>query len=327
MIVVTGASGLVGSHVVKELSLQHNSSNILALYHSTVPPQELLSLANWQQADILDIHILEEVFSKAKQVYHCAAIVSFNPKEKKLMHQLNIDGTKNVVNACIKCGVEKLVHVSSVAALGRIRPGEIISENMNWTEDTSNSEYGKTKYLSEMEVWRGIGEGLKAVIVNPSIILGSGNWDTGSTAIFKNVYNEFPWYTNGSSGFIDVKDLAKAMIALMDSDIHAERYILSAWNVTYRKVFDEVAKNFKKKKPTKEVTKFIAAFVWRLEYLKSIFTNKNPLITKETAATALAKVNYDNSKLLNALPNFKYSEFEQSVERICEELKTKYQLH
>lgn len=322
MIVVTGASGLVGSHVVKELSKQHK--NIIALYNSSAPSKELEALAQWQRADILDINVLEEIFSKAKQVYHCAAVVSFNPKEKKLMHQLNIEGTKNVVNACIQCGVEKLIHVSSVAALGRIRPGELISENMNWSEDTSNSEYGKTKYLSEMEVWRGIGEGLHAVIVNPSIILGAGNWNTGSSAIFKNVYKEFPWYTNGSSGFIDVNDVATAMIALMESSINAEKFILSAWNLTYRNVFDEIAKNFKKKKPTREITKTIASLVWRFEYFKSMFTNKNPLITKETAATALAKVNYDNAKLLKALPEFKYSNFEQSVERVCKELIEKY---
>ena len=322
MIVVTGASGLVGAHVVKALAKKQY--HIIALYNSSAPSKELEALAQWQRADILDINVLEEIFSKAKQVYHCAAVVSFNPKEKKLMHQLNIEGTKNVVNACIQCGVEKLIHVSSVAALGRIRPGELISENMNWSEDTSNSEYGKTKYLSEMEVWRGIGEGLHAVIVNPSIILGAGNWNTGSSAIFKNVYKEFPWYTNGSSGFIDVNDVATAMIALMESSINAEKFILSAWNLTYRNVFDEIAKNFKKKKPTREITKTIASLVWRFEYFKSMFTNKNPLITKETAATALAKVNYDNAKLLKALPEFKYSNFEQSVERICKELIEKY---
>lgn len=324
MIIVTGASGLVGSHIIKELSLQQK--NIIALYNTTAVSKELESLATWKQVDILDIVEVEEIFKNADQVYHCAALVSFNPKEKKKIHKLNLEGTKNVVNACLSCGVKKLVHVSSVAALGRIRPGEKINESMNWSEETSNSEYGKTKYLSEMEVWRGIGEGLKAVIVNPSIILGASNWNSGSTAIFKNVYDEFPWYTNGSSGFVDVVDVAKAMIALMNSDISSERFILSGWNLPYKKVFDEIAINFNKKLPSKKVTAFIAAIVWRLKKLESYFTGKNPLLTKETAATALTNVEYDNSKLLKAIPEFKYSNFEESIQRICDELKLKYNL-
>ena len=324
MIIVTGASGLVGSHIIKELSLQQK--NIIALYNTTAPSKELEFLATWKQVDILDIVEVEEIFKNADQVYHCAALVSFNPKEKKKIHKLNLEGTKNVVNACLSCGVKKLVHVSSVAALGRIRPEEKINESMNWSEETSNSEYGKTKYLSEMEVWRGIGEGLKAVIVNPSIILGASNWNSGSTAIFKNVYDEFPWYTNGSSGFVDVVDVAKAMIALMNSDISSERFILSGWNLPYKKVFDEIAINFNKKLPSKKVTAFIAAIVWRLKKLESYFTGKNPLLTKETAATALTNVEYDNSKLLKAIPEFKYSNFEESIQRICHELKLKYNL-
>ena len=324
MIIVTGASGLVGSHIIKELSLQQK--NIIALYNTTAPSKELEFLATWKQVDILDIVEVEEIFKNADQVYHCAALVSFNPKEKKKIHKLNLEGTKNVVNACLSCGVKKLVHVSSVAALGRIRPEEKINESMNWSEETNNSEYGKTKYLSEMEVWRGIGEGLKAVIVNPSIILGASNWNSGSTAIFKNVYDEFPWYTNGSSGFVDVVDVAKAMIALMNSDISSERFILSGWNLPYKKVFDEIAINFNKKLPSKKVTAFIAAIVWRLKKLESYFTGKNPLLTKETAATALTNVEYDNSKLLKAIPEFKYSNFEESIQRICDELKLKYNL-
>ena len=324
MIIVTGASGLVGSHIIKELSIQQK--NIIALYNTTAPSKEQESLATWKQVDILDIVEVEEIFKNADQVYHCAALVSFNPKEKKKIHKLNLEGTKNVVNACLSCGVKKLVHVSSVAALGRIRPEEKINESMNWSEETNNSEYGKTKYLSEMEVWRGIGEGLKAVIVNPSIILGASNWNSGSTAIFKNVYDEFPWYTNGSSGFVDVVDVAKAMIALMNSDISSERFILSGWNLPYKKVFDEIAINFNKKLPSKKVTAFIAAIVWRLKKLESYFTGKNPLLTKETAATALTNVEYDNSKLLKAIPEFKYSNFEESIQRICDELKLKYNL-
>lgn len=324
MILVTGASGLVGSHLVKELS--RNTKEIIALYNSSKPSKDLENLANWHQIDILDICALDEIFKNVKQVYHCAAIVSFNPKEKNKIHHLNIDGTKNIVNACISNKVEKLVHVSSVAALGRIRPGEKINETMSWSEETSNSEYGKTKYLSEMEVWRGFAEGLNVAIVNPSIILGLGNWNNGSTAIFKNVYNEFPWYTLGSSGFVDVKDVVNAMIKLMDSEINGEKFILNGWNLKYQEVFNAIAKNFNKKLPSKKVTPFIASIVWRIEHLKSLFNNKSPLLTRETAATALTNVEYDNYKLLAAIPEFNYSNFEESIQRVCDELKMKYQL-
>jgi len=260
-----------------------------------------------------------------KQVYHCAAIVSFNPKEKVLLQQLNIEGTKNIVNACINANVEKLIHVSSVATLNKKASG-LITEKTNTEIDDAISEYGKTKYLSEMEVWRGIGEGLNAVIVNPSIILGAGNWNSGSTGIFKSAFDEFPWYTNGSNGFVDVDDVVKAMVLLMNSSVTNERFILSGWNLTYKYVFDKIANAFNKKKSHKKVSPFLAAIVWRMEKLKSMITGSNPLLTKETAASAQAKVEYDNSKLLNQFPEFSYSSFEKSITKICKELNIKYQL-
>lgn len=323
MILITGATGLVGSHLLKELGKSTNQ--IIALYNSTKPSAELQDLATWIQVDILDITALESIMQNMKQVYHCAAMVSFNPKEKALVHQLNIEGTTNVVNACINANVKKLVHISSVAALDK-KANELITEKKSTVIDNDNSEYGKSKYLSEMEVWRGIGEGLNAVIVNPSIILGAGNWNSGSTAIFKSAYNEFPWYTSGSNGFVDVNDVAKAMILLMNSNVSNERFILSGWNVTYKNVFEAIATAFNKKLPTKKVSPFLAAIVWRVEKLKSMITGSNPLLTKETAASAQAKAEYDNCKLLNQFPEFSYSSFEQSIAKICKELKIKYQL-
>ncbi len=321
MILVTGATGLVGSHLIKELS--KTNSLIVALYNKTKPPAELEKFATWKQVDILDVTALEDAMQGIKQVYHCAAMVSFNPKERALLRRLNIEGTTNVVNACINANVEKLVHVSSVAALDKKTSG-LVTEKANTVIDDDNSEYGKTKYLSEMQVWRGIGEGLNAVIVNPSIILGAGNWDAGSTAIFKSAYNEFPWYTNGSNGFVDVDDVVKAMILLMNSSVTNERFILSGWNLTYKNVFNEIAKAFNKKQSHKKVTPFLAAIVWRIEKLKSMITGSNPLLTKETATSAQTKIEYDNSKLLKQFPEFRYSSFEKSIAKICEELKVKY---
>lgn len=326
MILITGATGLVGSHLLKELSKKNTS--IIALYNNTKPNADIEKIATWQQVDILDIVTLEEVMQGVKQVYHCAAMVSFNAKDKQHIHHLNIEGTKNVVNACLNNGIEKLIHVSSVATLNRFKDGELINEKMQGNiNDKENSEYAKSKTASEMEVWRAIGEGLNAVIVNPSIILGAANWDNGSTAIFKNCYNEFPWYTNGSNGFVDVQDVAKAMILLMHSSISNERFIINAHNLPYKNLFDAIAKQFNKKPPIRLATPFLAAIAWRIEKLKSIITGKNPLLTKETARTAQKNIAYNNAKLLQAFASFSYTPLYKSIERICEELKIKYNLY
>ena len=322
MILVTGASGLVGSILVKELVKQ--GEHVKALYRNAIPFQ--LEGVDWVKGDILDIISLEQAFEDVTKVYHCAAIVSFNPKRKKSLYQTNVEGTTNVVNVCLSSKIEKLLFVSSVAALGKSKESNKINERTNWSEDTSESEYGKTKFLAEMEVWRGIGEGLKAVIVNPVIILGAGDWENGSSKIFKTAYDEFPWYTNGVGGFVDVLDVVDVMIKLMNGTINEQRFILCAANVSYKEIFDEIALSFNKKLPTKKVTPFLASIVWRLEAVKGMITGKDPLLTKETAKTAQETVDFDNSKINTYLLNFEYRPIKESIKRICEELKVKYNL-
>jgi len=321
MILVTGGAGLVGKELITQL-LQAGKQ-VRAIYNKTMLADFQNENLQQMQCDILDVIGLEEAMKNVDQVYHCAAIITFNPRRKQEMFKINIEGTANVVNAALDAGIKKMVYVSSVAALGRIREDEPINETMNWSEETSNSAYGQSKYLAEMQVWRGIGEGLEAVIVNPVIVLGAGNWNGGSSQIFKNVYNEFPWYTNGSTGFVDVRDVVKAMIELMNGNIIAERFILSAENRTYANVFNLIAKAFGKKPPHRQVTPVIAKIVWRLEAIKRIFTGKEPLITKETAATALAKANFDNSKLKRFLPDFEYRKIEDTVIDSCKALQQK----
>jgi dihydroflavonol-4-reductase len=259
-------------------------------------------------------------------VYHCAAIISFEPKDKYRLRKINVEGTANVVNACLDAGVQKLVHVSSVSALGRIRNGGIVNEQMNLNEETNNSVYGKSKYLGELEVWRGIGEGLQALIVNPSIILGGDSWENGSAAIFKTAYNEFKWYTEGITGFVGVSDVASAMILLMNSKISGQRLILSAENLSYKEIFTLIAKCFGKKPPPKKISPFMAEIIWRLEAVKAGFTGKKHLLTKETVRTALASVYYDNSKILNELPGFNFTPVALSIADTCAALKQKYHL-
>jgi nucleoside-diphosphate-sugar epimerase len=322
-VLVTGAAGLLGSELVKQLL--HAGKKVTAITHQT-----LLEITHpaliVRQCDILDIGNLEECMEGITHVYHCAGLVSFQPGDKRKLFKINVEGTSNVVNACLGNDVKKLIHVSSVSALGRIRQDVLVNETMQWSEETSNSIYGKTKYLAELEVWRGIGEGLKAVIVNPTIILGAGNWEDGSSAMFKSAYDEFKWYTEGVSGFVDVRDVALAMIRLMEISVFGERFIVNSENVSYKDLFMMIARNFGKRLPSRKVSYFMAALVWRMEALKGAITGKKQLVTKETARTSLAKVRFDNRKILNALPGFKFISIEKSVEDTCKKLKEKYQL-
>ncbi|MEO6818914.1 MAG: NAD-dependent epimerase/dehydratase family protein [Ginsengibacter sp.] len=320
---VTGASGLLGIELVKQLL--DKGFKVKAIYNSTPVTMQHANLQTFQ-IDILDVIALNEVIETVTHVYHCAGLVSFDKKDRDALFNVNIDGTANVVNACLDAGIKKLVHVSSVSALGRIREGELLNETMYWTEETSNSLYGKSKYLGEMEVWRGIGEGLNAVIVNPTIIFGGDDWDSGSMSIFKTAYNEFPWYTEGVSGFVDVRDVAQAMILLMGSEISAERIILNGENVPYRDIFTMIANQFYKKPPYKKVTPFLSEVVWRMEAVKSLFTGKKHLLTKETAHTAQTKSYFDNAKILKAFPEFQFTKIEKTIERTCVLMKVKYHL-
>lgn len=318
MIFVTGASGLVGAHLIQ--SLVEKGKTVVALYRKQIPVFTGSDKVIWKQGDILDIASLEEAMKGVTHVYHCAAIVSFAPGQAGTMLHANVEGTANVVNQCLDQGIQKLVFVSSVAALGRIRKDKAVDESMYWTPATSNSVYGKSKYLAEMEVWRGMAEGLNMAIVNPVIILGAGDWNKGSSEIFKSAYNEFPWYTEGVSGFVDVLDVIDSMQLLMESDISGQRYIISGDNRSYRDIFTLIAKGFHKRPPHRKVTPTLAAIVWRLEAIKALFTRKNPLLTKETAATAQAVVHFNNQKFLEAFPSFKYRSIESTIERVCREL-------
>lgn len=316
---VTGATGLVGRHLVKELLDQ--GYWVRAIYHHTEPnftPHKNLEIF---KADILDVFEVEEAFKDIDVVYHCAGLVSYQASDRIRTYKINVEGTANIVNRALEAGIEKLVHVSSVAALSKLPDQLLITEKMNWINKKDTNTYGHSKFLGEMEVWRGVAEGLNAVIVNPSIILGAGNWEEGSTKIFKTIYDGFPWYSTGTTGFVGAEDVAKAMVLLAESEIKEERFILNAENYSYKNLFDKIANAFKIKPPYKKVTPFIASMVILAGKLKKIFTGKSPLVTSDNVATAMATTLYDNSKLLKALPAFQYKSIENLVSEVCAELK------
>jgi dihydroflavonol-4-reductase len=323
MILVTGGAGLVGQELIQQLV--QLGKQVKVIYNKTslsINHPNIIATP----CDILDVAALEGAMQGVTQVYHCAGLVSFSPSDERKLFNINVQGTANIVNACLYANVQKLIHVSSVAALGRIRPNEPVDETMYWTEETSNSKYGQSKYLGEMEVWRAVAEGLQANVVCPSIILGCGNWEEGSTKLFKTAFDNFPWYSEGITGFVDVVDVARAMILLMEKDIVNERFIISAENKSYKDILHSISKHFNKKIANKAVTPFLSELAWRAAAIKAFFTGEKPLITKETALTALTKVYFNNSKLLQQLAGFRYSNLDDSIKKICQQLQQKYSL-
>jgi len=310
----------VGNELIHQLLLQ--GKKIKALVNKS-PLQISHENLTTFQCDLFDVIGLEEALENVDEVYHCAGLISYSSRNHSELYKINVDGTANIVNAALQAKVRKFVHVSSIAALGKFVEGKPIDENMTWTDDARNSTYGHSKYLGEMEVWRGVAEGLDAVIVNPSIILGAGKWNNASTAIFKNIYQGFKWYSEGVNGFVDVRDLVKAMIMLMESDITAERFIISAENKSYKDIFYLIADAFNKKRPSYAVNPTLAKLVWRLEAIKCLFTGAEPLVTKESVATALAHVYFDNSKLKNSLPAFGYLPISETIRYTCSVLEQK----
>lgn len=318
IILVTGASGFLGSHLVQYLS--EKGERVRALYNHTAPKAEQQSLkgVEWLRCDLLDIFELETVFENVSEVYHCAAIVSFNKQDKERLLHVNVESTANVVNQCLESSVRKLVYASSVAALGRSANSNEVTEEQQWEESKYNSVYAQSKYYAELEVWRGIGEGLDAVMVNPCVILGEGDWSKGSANLFEVVYDEFPYYTSGVNGWVDVKDVIQAMHLLMHSDITAERFILCEGNYSYKEMFTMMAEAMNRKPPHKKAGPLASGIVWRLSVLKSLFTGKAATITKETATTAQKKVYYNNEKLVSYLPMFSYTPMRETIKRVAD---------
>jgi nucleoside-diphosphate-sugar epimerase len=308
-ILITGGTGLLGSQLVFDLVmsaekvrvLKRTTSSTALLKKKFKQQPHLYNEIEFVDGDVLDIFSLEDALDGISHVYHCAAMVSFLANDNNLMQQINANGTANVVNACLHKGIKKLCHVSSVAALGRTEKGDVIDENAVWENSNYNTNYAISKYNAEREAWRGIAEGLNTVMVNPTVIIGEGNFKTDSSVLFANVYKGLKFYSEGVNGFVDVRDVSRCMIELMNRDISNERFVISGDNKSYKEVLFTIADKLQVKRPSIKVNAMLAEVAWRTEMLKSFFTGSKPMVTKETARTALNRHYYSSEKIKKTL--------------------------
>ena len=342
MILVTGATGLVGSHLV--LHLAEKGRNVSAIYRTQASigktqalfkmydKEHLFANINWIPADINDIPSLEIAFEHIEYVYHCAAKISFDPRDEEKLRKINIEGTANIVNFCLAKNVKKLCFVSSIAALGDLpeynfnqENGEpipkITDEETDWNPEKPHSDYAISKYGSEMELWRGQQEGLEVVIVNPGIILGaipkSWNRNEGSFKIITKVAGGLQFYTNGTTGFVGVLDVVKCMAELMESDKKGNRYILVSENLSYKNLTTLIAANWNVTPPKKEAKRWMTKLAWRWDWLTTNLFLQERNLTKAVAKSLHTKDFYSSAKIEKEL-NFTFEPIENVISNIAE---------
>lgn len=317
---MTGGTGFLGAYIIADL-ISHGYP-VRAIRRSAKLPKfispEIMARVEWVDGDILDVVSLDENMKGVDAVIHSAAVVSFNAKDRERMYEANVEGTINVVNLALENNIARFIHISSVAAVGRTADGSEVDELKKWEDNKLNTHYAKSKYRSELEVWRAIGEGLDAVILNPSTILGYGDWHSSSSAIFRKVYDEFPYYAPGLNGFVAVEDVARVAVLLLEKkEISGERYIVNGDNWPFRQLMDTMAEGFQKKKPAKAATPALLGLAWRMEKIKSLFTGNRPLLTKESARVSQSRTRFSNRKLLVALPEFSFTPLDEAIRNAC----------
>lgn len=331
MILVTGGTGLVGFHLLLQLSIEKEA--IRAIYRSEKKLQHVKNLfsnenklaefekIDWMQADILDVPALEIAFTDVTYVYHCAALVSFNPKDEDKLYQNNIIGTANVVNISLSKNVKKMCYVSSIAALGNgTEHNLIVNEETERNNEAVRSDYSISKFGAEMEVWRGFQEGLDVVIVNPGVIFGNGFPKEGSSLFIQNIKDGQSFYTLGKLGIVAVEDVVKAMMTLMKSNISGERFILVAEDVTYKELFDRIADNLQTKKPKYLVKKWQTQIVSVLEFIFATLFFRKRMLTKSTINSLYNLETHDKSKIKNAI-GFEFLDMKVYLKELIEKIK------
>jgi dihydroflavonol-4-reductase len=320
MVLVTGGTGFLGSELIRQLLEMNVPVRALRRADSIIPPILAGRQVDWQFADIRDHFSLEDALEGISIVYHCAAFISFDPGQRKAMKEINIEGTANIVNLCLEREI-RLVHVSSVAALGQPKFGETVTEKHYWDDPVKPGGYAVSKYESEMEVWRGIAEGMDAVVVNPSIIIGPNATDRESGRLFRTAAKGVPVYTSGTLGFVAVEDVARAMIQLEDSKISGQRFIINAETWSVREFFTATAKHLGVQAPWFRLSPWMLSLAWRLNAVLRMAGLKSSGLTSDTARSAGKKHDYSSRKLLATLPGFTFKPVAEVIADCCKALK------
>lgn len=308
MILVTGGTGLVGAHLL--IYLVENGNSVRTIYRNAETIEKTKSLfylynkellfekVEWVEADIIDVSALEIAFENIEYVYHCAALISFRPKDENLLRKINIEGTANIVNFCVAKNIKKLCFFSSIAALGDLKDTEkIITEESEWNPELPHSDYAISKYGAEMEIWRGQQEGLKTVILNPGVILGPGFSDQGSGKLFKSVAGGLSFYTKGVTGFIAVPDVVRIATELMKGNYSNERFTLIAENISYKDLIFSIADSLNVKRPSIYAGPLLLEITHRIDWFLSAFLGQKRTLDQVTAKASYAKNYYSNEKI------------------------------
>ena len=322
MILVTGASGFLGSELVKQLVANNESVRIIVR-----PSSDISHLASIKdkieivEADILDVPSLEMAFDGVEKIYHSAAVIGYDSSFYDAMYKCNIEGTANVVNVALTKGIKKLLHVSSIAAIGG-KPNDLISEDTKWEKNEWTTHYGITKMLAEREVWRAEQEGLEVVMVNPGIILGSSSNENKATMrVFKRIASgKMPFYSNGTNGFIDVRDVAKICIQLMNSPVHSERFILINQNLSFKDYFERIAKRLNVQPPKRALNKTLGNVFLFADWMASTLSRRKRSFTKEIFKVSMEHFEYSNEKIKRQL-DYTFIPFDETIDTIAQQLK------
>jgi nucleoside-diphosphate-sugar epimerase len=328
MILVTGGTGLIGSYLLHDLvakgyevkAIRRESSrldSVKRIFNALGGDNDLLfERIQWVEADLMDILSLEKVMEGVTDVYHCAAMVSFNPRRAREMITNNQEGTANMVNAALACQIRKFCHVSSVSALAKSPDQPYVTDESAWRSSKKDPPYAISKHESEREIWRGMSEGLHAVIVSPTIVIGYGDSSRDSGRLIPSLGRLSTFYTGGSNGMVGVRDVVRAMILLMESDISQERFVLNAGNRTFRELTAMVAKNMGRPLPRIRIPSALIGLLWRAEYLRSYLANSEPFITRATAVSARRKYFFDGNRICRFI-DFEYTPLEEVVSEAC----------